>query len=106
MSLSGVSLGFVGAEGAGKLKVVAAFARLSGVDVAEALVIGNGTAPAAAEANSGTPGRDAMLSLGSAAGFDFGDVCSSTIAICVLASMRRRAAYSASCSAVINSPPR
>ena len=74
LSLSGVSLGFVGAEGAGKLKAVAAFARLSGVDVAEALVIRNGTAPAAAEANSGTPGRDTMLSLGSAAGFDFGDI--------------------------------
>lgn len=74
LSLSGVSLGFVGAEGTGKLKAVAAFARLSGVDVAEALVIRNGTAPAAAEANSGTPGRDTMLSLGSAAGFDFGDV--------------------------------
>ena len=74
LSLSGVSLGFVGSEGAGKLKAVAAFARLSGVDVAEALVIRNGTAPAAAEANSGTPGRDTMLCLGSAAGFDFGDV--------------------------------
>jgi hypothetical protein len=74
LSLSGVSLGFVGVEGAGKLKVVAAFARMSGVDVAEALVIGNETAPAAAEVNSGTPGRDTMLSLGSAAGFDFGDV--------------------------------
>jgi len=70
LSLSGVSLG---ADGAGTLKV-AAFARLSGVDVAEALVIANGTAPAAAEANSGTPGRDAVLFLGSAAGFDFGDV--------------------------------
>jgi hypothetical protein len=72
LSLSGVSLGFVGDEGAGKLKAVAAFARLSGVDVAEALVIGNGTA--AAEVNNGTPGRDTMLSLGSAAGFDFGDI--------------------------------
>jgi hypothetical protein len=64
----------VGADGAGKLKAVAAFARLSGVDVAEALVLRNGSAPAAAEANSGTPGRDTMLSLGSAVGFDFGDV--------------------------------
>jgi hypothetical protein len=68
LSLSGVSLGFVGDEAAGKLQAVAAFARLSGVDVAEALVIRN------ADANSGTPGRDAMLSLGSAAGFDFGDI--------------------------------
>lgn len=74
LSLSGVSLGFVGAEAAGKLKAVAAFARLSGVDVAEALVLRNGTAAAATEANSGPPGRDTMLSLGSAAGFDFGDV--------------------------------
>jgi len=73
LSLSGVSLGSVGAEGGKKLKVVAAFARLSGVDVAEALVIVNGTAPAAADAPSGTPGRDTMFSLGSAAGFDFGD---------------------------------
>lgn len=74
LSLSGVSLGLVGADGAGKLKTVTAFARLSGVDVGEALVIDNGTAPGAAEANSGTPERDTMLSLGSAAGFDFGDV--------------------------------
>lgn len=74
LSLSGVSLGFVSAADADKLRAVAAFARLSGVDVAEALVMSNGAAPAAAEANRGTPGCDAMLSLGSAAGFDFGDV--------------------------------
>lgn len=74
LSLSGVSLGFVDGQGAGKLKAIAAFARLSGVDVAEALVIHNGTALAAAEVHSGTPGRDAMLSLDSVAGFDFGDV--------------------------------
>lgn len=71
--LSGTSLGFVGAEAVGDLKAVAAFARLSGVDVAEALVIRDGAAPAA-EANSGTPAYATMLSLGSAAGFDFGDV--------------------------------
>jgi hypothetical protein len=74
LSLSGVSLGFVGSEAAGRLKAIAAFARLSGVDVAEALVIRAGTGPAAADANRGTPGRDTMLCLGSAAGFDFGDV--------------------------------
>src|ERR1041384_8011688 len=73
LSLSGVPLGLVGAERAEALKVVAAFARLSGVDLAETLVIGNGTAPAAAEAHRGTPGRETLLSLGSAAGCDFGD---------------------------------
>ncbi|HEX2869668.1 MAG TPA: hypothetical protein VHP33_00400 [Polyangiaceae bacterium] len=73
LSLSGVSLGFVGPGARRERKVVAAFARLSGVDVTEALVVGDENAPGP-EANSGTPGLDTMLSLGSATGFDFGDV--------------------------------
>lgn len=72
LSLSEVLLGSLGADGEEQLLVVAAFARMSGVDVAETLAMGNGTA--IAEASRGTPRRQTVLSLGPAVDFDFGDL--------------------------------